>query len=293
MSMKEQVKKLKENWLIVALFIVLLILVYGSNTFISSGGIGGFMTSKYAAMESAISSDAMYRGGGYYPMPSADFAPEVQERIITKDASLSNEVNRGAFQESEAKLKSILVSSDAYLLNENVNKYGEGWKAYYTGSYQIKIETQKYNAVLEQLKGIGKVTSFWENAQDITGTYTDLKTTLAAEQERLARYRAMYSEAKDVNEKLTLSDRIFEQERTVKYLEDAIKGMDNQVDYSQIYFTMSEKQSGYIGIAFVTLSALVAAFVNSINFLLNVIVYLLPWVIIYLIIRWIYRKASK
>ena len=66
------------------------------------------------------------------------------------------------------------------------------------------------------MKEIGEVTSFSENADDITEQFVDLETELVAEKERLARYKQMLSEATLVEDKIQLSDRIFNQERTIK-----------------------------------------------------------------------------
>lgn len=279
MGIRDQLYKLKENWLIVVLFLILIIVMFGS-TFL--GGIRGI--SKGVMEEAAVER-------AYYPPPG--FAPEVEERVIIKDSSLSTEVKRGEFQESESRLKSIITSSGSYILNENVRVYGEGWRAYHSGSYQIKVETSKYDAVLSQLKEIGEVKSFRENARDVTGTYTDLETKLAAEKARLARYNEMYSQATDISDKIELNDRIFNQERIIKYLENAIRNIDQRVDYSQISFTTTEKRSGYANIVFVKFSELIRGFVNSLNALIKLLVYVIPWAIAFLIIRWIVRAIGR
>src|SRR3989344_2468845 len=227
-------------------------------------------------------------------MPQGDFAPEVSERKITKTASMTNEVRQGAFRDAEAKLKSIVSSSNSYLLNENVNKYETGWKNYYNGYYTIKVDTKKYSDVVLQLKGIGEVKSFNENAEDITGSYTNSKIELDAEKQRLERFRKMYDEATLVADKIQLNDRIFDLERRIKYLEDSLKGMDKQVDYSTIYVTITEKQSEYAGIVFVKFSELVRNLVSSINGLFSLVFIALPYAvaagIIWAAVRWAKRR---
>ena len=221
------------------------------------------------------------------------FAPEVQDRKITKTASLSTEVERGTFNSAQSRLKAVITSSDSYLLNENVNKYDQGRKSYYSGSYQIKIDSSKYDSVVSQIKEIGEIQSFSESADDITGRYTDLSSELQAEKARLQRYREMYNEAESVEDKINLNDRIFNQERTVKYLEDAIKSIDQQVSYSTLYVTISEKRSEYADTTLVKLSQLIRNLVGSFNSLLSLVFSLIPYAIAAILVWVVYRAIKK
>jgi hypothetical protein len=295
MEIKKQINTLKENWLIVVLFIVLMISMSGlGNVFnmatnsLSSTRMLDYATESYAGGASVKSS---YAPSPYY-FPSDNFAPDVSDRVVIKISYMSNEVKRGQFKSSESQLKTIISTSDAFLLNENVNQYDEGWKAYYVGQYNLKVPTAKYEAVLSQLKQIGEVKSFSENAQDVTGSYTDLQTQLEAEKARLDRYQAMYDSAKDVSDKITLSDKIFDQERTVKYLEDAIRNIDQRVDYSQISVTLTEKRSDYVDIALVKISQLAQDLVGSFNFMVRLVFMLLPWAILVLVLKALLRIAK-
>lgn len=291
MSLKDQLIKLKENWLLIVLVLIALI-------FLNVGNIP-LITQDISFQKMAVTQEAAYsRGYGAPPIiPSPiyeDFAPEVAERKITKTSSMSIEVEKGEFKDAEAQLKSTIKSSDSYLLNENVNKYETGWKSYYTGSYQIKVDTKKYDAVISQLKGIGEVKSFNENAQDVTGSYKNLEIELNAETERLLRYNNMYEEATLIADKIQLSDKIFEQERRIKYLEDSLKNIDQRVDYSTIYVTLNEKQPKYSNIKFVKFSELVRRLVESINSLLKLIFVVVPYavaaLILWIVVRFFRRR---
>lgn len=278
MTIKEQFQRIKENWLIVLLLAVVLVLFMGlpatetlqQEIFRTGGAYGGYAESVAAdKMGIGIAPSPMYYDNG--------FAPEEADRKITKTASLSTEVERGSFAEAESKLKSVVNTADALILNENAYKYDQGRNSYYSGSYTIKVEEGKYSAVVSQLKEIGEVTSFSENADDITEQFVSLESELAAEKERLARYQQMLSEATNVEDKIQLSDRIFNQERTIKYLEEQLKNTGNRVEYSTVYVTITEKQSEYIDAVFVKFSELVSRFVQSLNNLLKLLVGLIPY----------------
>ena len=283
MPIKDQFKKIKENWLLLAIVLVAIIFLNlgGTANLVSMSSLG-----RSAGFEKIGAQETYYSGSGIISPQYGDFAPDITQRKITKSASLAAEVETGAFKDAESRLKSIVASTNSYLLNENVNKYDSGSKSYYSGSYQIKVDSRKYNDIITQLKNIGEVKSFNENSEDITASYKNLNIELAAEKERLQRFNKMYDEATLVADKIQLSDKIFDQERTIKYLEDSLKNVNQQVDYSTIYFALSEKQPKYANIKFITFSELVQKLVDSINGLFSLVFVIAPYAVA-AIILWI------
>lgn len=292
MAIKDQISKLKENWLIVAVVLIAFIAFSGISDKISPSSIGSYSDSTEKQYASN-SYERLSMTSSIVPGYSEGFAPETQERAITKSASISTEVERNEFQENSESIKSLIKQNNAILLNENVNEYESGRKSYLTGYYQIKIETSKYDSLVNELKNIGEIKSFSENADDITKRKVDAESTLEAEKERLARYNQMYNEAVSVSDKIELSDRIFNQERTIKYYEEELSNIDNQVSYSTISLTITEKQSDYANTIFVKFSDLVNSFLESLNNLLKFFVVILPWAVIAFILYLLYRRFGK
>ena len=161
------------------------------------------------------------------------------------------------------------------------------------GNYQIKVVESKADAVINQLKNIGEVTSFNENKRDITESYTSIEVELVVEKNRLQRFKEMYQEAKEINDKIQLNNYIFNQERTVKMLEDSLKYKDQKVDYTTIYFNMQEKRSEYVDIVLVKFSALVRGLVDSFNNLLYLLFVALPYAIVVLIGWLVWRQFKR
>lgn len=287
MSIREQFDTIKENWLMIILILVAIIFLSGDG--VIKNGLNA-MTNTGQSIDGGyeIADSNIMR----YPGISDDFAPEIEDRKIVKSSSLSNEIERGKFDEADVQLKNIISSSGAYLLSERVNVNGEGWRAYYSGHYGLKIETNKYNDVLSQLKEIGEVQDFNENADDVTGRYDDLEIELSVEKERLARYIEMYSKAQEISDKIDLNDRIFDQERRIKYLEDSLDNIDKRIDYSSISFSMTEERSEYVNVALVKISSLIKTFVGNFNALLNLIFGIIPWAIV-VFIGWLLWKRKK
>ena len=294
MSLKRQLQTLKENWLIVVALVVLVL-------FMNMGGISSISQSF-----NAVSRDMM--GGGYAessmgvsrsmsPVPPYgydSFAPQVEERKITKSANMQQEVEQGDFAAAEQRVKGNIASTKSILLNENVNTYESGRKQYRSASYQIKVPVANYDALVSSLKSIGEIKSFSESQDDITQPIQSAEVQLAAERARLERYQAMFKEASRTEDKITLSDRMFEQERTIKYLEESVKNLGERVDYSTVYAQVSEKQPAYAQIVFVKLSELVKNFVDNVNGVLSLLFSIAPWAVLALIIYGVWKfKQSR
>ncbi|MFH1642384.1 MAG: DUF4349 domain-containing protein [Nanoarchaeota archaeon] len=295
MAIKEQLIKIKENWLLLVLVLILTIFISNGPGLIQTGTNGFYKNtvapSVYMDEEIGYAPGTDTAGRGY--SSSGNFAPEIESRVITKDTRLAAEIKRGTFQDAESKIKSIIESSGSYLLNEDVNNYGTKRESYYYGNYQIKVDVNKYDEVISQLKKIGEVVSFNENQRDITKEYVDIKIEIEAEKARLTRYQEMYEEAKEVSDKIELNDRIFNQERTIKYMENSLENLNQRVDYSTIYFSMTEKQSDYINVVFIKFSELVRSFVNSFNSLISLVFVLVPWAVAGSMIMFIVKLAKK
>jgi len=277
MGFSDQVKKITDNWLII-------ILIIGVFLFMNAGSMFTTMSSKSSLGGYAQESDfGRGVGSSYAPSYNPDFAPEVKDRMITKSSNLGIETERGKFISTEAQMKSSVNLANGFILSENVytnNPDNDASHAYKTGNYQVKVDSTKYESVLAQLKQIGNVKTFSENSADITGTYSNIETELAAEKSRLDNYKSMMSTQNYVlADKLTLTDKIFDQERRVKYLEDSKNNVNQQVDYSTISITLNEKPSEFLNLVWVKWTDLVRNFVNSINALISTISWLLPWAI--------------
>src|SRR3989344_6469635 len=301
MAIKEQLNKLKENWLLGAVVLVVLLIAMFSGNFISgsvSSYSGGYAREELAMAKGSYPAAEAYYGGGYYPpvIDGGDFAPEVEKRLLTKTAGLTSEIERGRFLDADARLKVIVASNNAFLLDENVNRYGKGRTGYYNGYYQIKVETSDYASMVSQLKELGQIESFQENTEDITGRYTNLQKEIEKEEERLKRYQQMYAEAVLIADKIQLSDLIFNQERTIESLKDWLNNLDQKVDYSTISVTLREEQSGYVSVALVKFSELIRKLVDSFNSLLALVFWILPWAAL-VVLAWLgvkrFRKKKK
>jgi hypothetical protein len=285
-NLKKQFKKISENWLLVVVFVLLLLVFSGMGLITNTLSVS---TGRYASDMMAESSpeSVMYRSA------SDSFAPEEETRLIIKNASINLEVRKNRFYDAETEIKSILTSAGAFIINENVNENDKGLK---TGYYNVRVDSSKLDFVNLQIKTIGDLKHFSESGTDITGTHTDTSYELVVEKERLDKYNELYNSDKiSYSEKVDLIDKISYQERRVKYLEDSLNRLDERIAYSTLNISLREVSS-YANIEFFKFSALVKTLVGSINSLFFILFAVLPYAIaIYLIVLLIrlFKKKPK
>jgi hypothetical protein len=283
---------LQKYWWI---FLVVIVIILATGYF----GVlspGSMMSSSNKALGSYEASYYDSRGsvsGSLYPTSNQDFAPEVQERQLIKTSSISMETKRGEFDRVQSNVNNLVKASGAYVLSDNFQVLGSGSQTYKTNTYQIKIETSKYDSLVAQLRELGGITSFAETATDVTGAITNRQVEIAAEKERLRRYEMLVSSSGNLNDKLLLTDRIFEQDRRIKYLEVGLENQQQNVAYSTISLTLREKAPALYGVALVGFGSLIKTLIGSVNAVLYFLFAILPWALLAGVIYFIIRLIKK
>jgi hypothetical protein len=281
----------KEHSVAVVISVVVILCVI---FFISMTTYFGVLSPKNMLPSSSYDKSA-YGGSAYgesaysYNQAIADFAPQVQDRKIETTASLTTLIKRGSFDDADQELHTIIKQANGFIINENVNEYNKAK----SGSYNLRIPAQEYDTSIEQLKKIGEVTAFTQNDRDITGAYVNNDIELAAQRERLARLNKLYTERASLDDKLRLERAIFDQERTVKYLEETLTRLDQNVQYSTVDFRLNEKPSSLAGLSFLGFGDLVKTFVISVKGLLYFLFFVLPWAVLIFAIIFIVMKLKE
>ena len=90
----------------------------------------------------------------------------------------------------------------------------------------------------------------------------------------------MYAEINNTEDKIDMIDRLFNQERTIGYIEKSLKEAGKTLDYYTVYFYLSEKEPSFFNVEFVGASELAANIVNSTSSLLELVSSLLPFLVV-------------
>ncbi|MBE5858408.1 MAG: DUF4349 domain-containing protein [Lachnospiraceae bacterium] len=211
-------------------------------------------SSKYAATESAA------YDGGYYD--DDEYADEVyaEEAKVTADANTSVDVGEGnttnrkliktvnmsvetkEFDNLISGIEEQVAATGGYIESSSIsnNNYYNNRNSVRYANYTVRIPANQLNSFLERVKGVSNVVSINQDVRDVTLSYTDLeshKKSLKTEQDRLL---ALLENADNMEDIITIEERLSEVRYEIESMESQLRVMDNQVDYSTVYIDITE-----------------------------------------------------
>ncbi len=154
------------------------------------------------------------------------------------------EVETREFEQLMTALESRVGELGGYI--ESMNTYngsrysGEG--AVRNASLTVRIPQGNLRGFLETVSNVGNIVRRSEDVKDVTLSYVDMESrrdTLRVEQSRLLEF---LDKAQTVEEIITLEERLSEVRYQLESMESQLRTLDNLVDYSTVYISISEVQ---------------------------------------------------
>jgi hypothetical protein len=286
MSFKNQINTMKNNWFLILISLFLVILVVLGLGFFSKG------YNDFDGIDMSFRNNSESLGSAAEKSYVNTYSPEVDSRKITVYTNLNLKLKKNQFSKVDLNLKNIVINTNSILLKENTSVYNRN-NNLKSGNYTIKVESVKLDSIISQLKNLGEVNSFSSHKTDITEQYENLEIELNSENNKLKRFKELYdSNSALLENKVELIEKIFNQERRIKYLEESLENKDKTVKYSTINLSVSE-YSNYISIIFVKFSDLLKTIVGSINVLLHIIFAVVPFIIFIWLIVMVVKLFKK
>jgi hypothetical protein len=100
--------------------------------------------------------------------------------------------------------------------------------------YTIKIPSASYDRMLAGLTGLGKLLSRSERVEDATLQFYDLESRLRTKEELLKTFQAYLGQAKNIDEIMTVENRIAELQREIEWTGSRLSSLAHLVDYAAI-----------------------------------------------------------
>lgn len=231
----------------------------------------------------------------------------LNERKMIRSANITVEVEN--FDEAYGELNTILLGI-GFIQETNINTekvaVDNKQKLVKSGTIVIRVDKNKFDSVLNNIKGIGEVYNWSISGQDVTNQYIDVESRLRLlklEEEKLVSYI----------EKLTDLEQIFKMEsqltdirQQIESLTVNLKKMSDLVELSTIDINIREKYPGQVEPAkektygerlLDNLTDSLKGVVNFCGELLIILVAALPVLIllgvIAMIVIFIYRRIPK
>lgn len=152
------------------------------------------------------------------------------------------------FAKTLSALKELIEKYDAFVETEEQSDSANSW---YYSSYKktsgtlserivIRVPSENYDAFLSDLDGQGKVREKNTKVDNITRSYSDTETIIAALKTQEKRLLEMMDQAETIEDMITVEDRLTEVQQELALYESRLSGMDLDVAYSTVDLTLTE-----------------------------------------------------
>lgn len=199
--------------------------LYSDTGFAAGMGKGASPESTMAEMSPARSA---------MPMDKNASADGVQEKIIR---TVRMELSTRQFEEDQERIKSAVLQEGGRVQESRMYNSSGNLRSL---SLTLRVPSDKLDAVITSLKGVGRVLSFSESAQDITEQYSDTSMRLKTQQAKMERLQELLKKAENMEDLIAIENSISDTQYELDRLTGSLKGMDSRVDYATLDVTLNE-----------------------------------------------------
>ena len=199
---------------------------------------GGYYTTEAAAQESYANYDsgAGSVDSGLVPENAAEAATDETAQKIIYNASLSMESTD--FDTTREALMTAVEANGAWL--ESTSLYGTEKDHDRTADYTVRVPVDNYRAFLAAVGEAGSVRNVSENAQNITSSYIDVESRLAALEAQRTRLNELADQAETTADLLEIESQLSDVQYQLENYTRQLRNMDQQVSYSTVDIYLEE-----------------------------------------------------
>lgn len=141
------------------------------------------------------------------------------------------------FEHSQAQIESITKNHNGYFESMDQGSYSSSYRHAY---YRVRIPADEFDAFIKDAEGFGTITSFNQNADDVSEYYYDIESRLETAKSKLQRLQELLSQAQDISDIITIESEIADVQFEIDDLSGTLKSYDSQVAYSTVSIDLNE-----------------------------------------------------
>jgi hypothetical protein len=154
--------------------------------------------------------------------------PSTLDRKIIQTATL--ELTTGEVSKRFEDVGNIAAAAGGFIASSSFGNSGENQ----TASITIRVPSDNYQKALNDLRNLGDVKSEQSTANDVTEEFTDLQSRLRNLQATEAQYLTFLQRATDINDVLTVQDRLNSTRADIEQVQGRIDLTQHQTDLATI-----------------------------------------------------------
>lgn len=248
----------------------------------------------------------MAREEAYTPpaAPSAGVPAAPIDQKIIKTGSLDITVDD--VEQTVSKIANETSAMSGFVQNSSVTEGKNGQKY---ASLVIRVPVKNFDTAISRIKGMAKVVNREDvNGREVTEEYVDLQASLTHNLAVEAQYLELLKRAQKVEEIIAVREKLDQVQAEIESLKGRMRYLDNQTEMStisisvtsEIKITLPANKWQPWEVVKEAVKKLIVSLQNFVNFfigLIFVLIALIPYailiLIIYLLVRWIYKKYRK
>lgn len=168
---------------------------------------------------------------------TATQVPELSDLKLIYEAYIDLDVEN--YDECISSIQKEVSDAKGYIssLRENINESSK------SASIVIRIPTESYNSVKEEISKLGKVTYSNHSVVDVTGNYIDVEARLQTLRAQKTALDAMLEKATDVSTMLQIQKEIANVNYQIESYQKQLNSYDNRIAYSTVNLDVFQKEN--------------------------------------------------
>jgi hypothetical protein len=205
------------------------------------------------------------------------------QRKLVKRADLHLRVEDPAA--ADVSITAAMEKYGAYASSTSINENSR--------SYTIRVPSVSYDSLLAEMNSIGRLIYRSENAEDVTLRYYDLEGRLGTKRELLKTFQNYLGKAKDIEEILSVEERIAELQNEIDGTGKELRYLANLVDFATLELNVIGPVSNSysapgLGDRFRELLSGFGEFISAVLVvLLGIVIYGIPSILILTLLFWL------
>ena len=253
------------------------VLFAGSSAAMSAGGATTFRASResFNAQESFDTST---------PDISESAIQNNLERKLVKTAFIRIRVEN--LEAADNSVSELMNRFNAYAASTTIQENSR--------HYSLRVPSNRYDAFLAEMNGLGRLLHRSENTEDVTLRYYDLEGRLESMRELLRTFQSYLGRANNIEEILSVEARIADLQREIEFIGTQLRNLANQVDYSTVDLnlqgpvTASMNRGETLGERIRQLFGNFGGFLSTVAvILLGIVVYGIPSLLVLAFLFWV------
>ncbi len=217
--------------------------------------------------------------------------PQLQERLIIRTGWLT--IIAADTEAALQQIGALAETNGGWIVSSEARQRGEAK----TGNITVRIPAARFNQTLDEIKALAvEVTDESTSGQDVTEEFVDLNARLSNLEATAERVRGFLDQSRNVEEALAVNQELSRLESDIEVIKGRLQFLSQSAAFSTVNVTVRPdtvarpiEVGGWRpeGVAKDAIEALVSTLQGLANFLIWVVIYVLPVGLLLLIPAWL------